>query len=45
MDFIIRFTIFALVTFGVSNWYERRRKNEILTISFYFAVVALVFLS
>ena len=44
MDFVIRFALFALVTFCVSHWYEGRRKNEGLTISVYFALVALVFL-
>ena len=44
MDFIIRFTIFTIVTFLVSHLYERQRKNEALTITIYFAVVALVFL-
>lgn len=44
MDFIIRFALFALVTVGMSSWYERRRKNEALIISIYFAVVSLVFL-
>lgn len=45
MDFVIRYALFALVTFAASHWYERRRKSQVLMLSIYFAVVALVFLS
>lgn len=44
MNFIIRFAFFTIFTFFMSQWYEKRRKNEILSLLIYFAMVALIFL-
>ena len=44
MTFLIRFLALILITFLTCKTYERRRKNECLTLSIYFAIVAVVFL-
>ena len=44
MGFVIKFLALILIRFMTCKKYEKRRKNERLTISIYFAVVAVVFL-
>lgn len=44
MIFIIKFLVFVLITFLACEVYERRRKNEHLILTLYFAIVAVVFL-
>lgn len=44
MGFVIKFLALILITFMTCKTYEKRGKNERLTISIYFAVVAVVFL-
>lgn len=44
MDYLIRFLFFVLVTFVIGSIYEKRRKNEVIIFTIYFAVVAVIFL-
>ena len=44
MEFIIRFSVFALFTFAAAWGYEKWRKNEVLLVSLYFVIAAVIFL-
>ena len=44
MEFIIRFLIFAVFTLFSVRVYEKRRKNEKIITSIYFAIAAVIFL-
>lgn len=44
MEFIIRFSVFALLTFAAAKGYERWGKHEGILVSLYFVVAAVIFL-
>ena len=44
MEFIIRFSVFALFTFAAAKGYEKWGKNEGILVPLYFVAAAIIFL-